>query len=322
MLYRSRSVALFMCVFVLATVGQTARAEEIRFRDRCLDNIVRAVPGILKSQEAKTGRFGTGIWLVTDQNVMFPLAAAWATKDPRNPYYHSDELLAAIMAAGDALIADQDETGQWEFRKKDGSTWGRIYMPWTYSRWIRSYALIRDAMPPERREKWVKALRLGFAGIVRGQLGHVHNIPSHLAMALYFAGGCLDEPAWMKQAGAFMHKVVAAQHPDGYWSEHSGPVINYDFVYVDAVGTYYAASGDDAVLGDEAFAWAAGTLGAWIEHGGVRLSVPKIADVRWPVVPHNPYRKDGRAEPSEGRIVIDLPFGSDGGEQSVGISVQ
>ncbi len=223
-------------------------AADVRFKDRCLGDLVKAVPGILQSQDPKTGRFGTGIWIVTDQNVMLPLAAAWATQAAGNPYFHSEDLLRAIMAAGDALIDDQDANGQWEFRKKDGSTWGKIYMPWTYSRWIRAYGLIRDAMPAERREKWIKGLRLGFAGIAKNVLKAVHNIPSHSAMALYFAGRYLDEPAWMKQAAAFMGKVVAAQHADGYWSEHLGPVVNYGMVYVDAVGTYYVASGDESVL--------------------------------------------------------------------------
>jgi len=575
---RSGSGFAILCACAWWLAAADGHAAEVGFRDRCLADIVRAVAEILASQDPRTGRFGAGIWLVTDQDVMLPLAAAWATKGPGNPYYRNPQVLQAIMAAGDALIADQDETGQWEFRKKDGSTWGKIYMPWTYSRWIRSYGLIRDAMPPERRERWVKGLRLGFAGISRDRLRHVHNIPSHLAMALYFAGRYLDEPAWMEQAAEFMHKVVAAQHPDGYWSEHSGPVINYGFVYVDAVGTYYAASGDAAVLpalrksaifhmnftypdgtpvetvdernpyhaghvvpnagftvtaegrayvaqqlrlqgdapiaadyaaslllygkegpglpagglegdhdfvlgqgsaavrrrgpwflvvsamtcpvansrwiqdrqnlfsvyhdkvglvlgggntklqpgwstftvgdptllshrqgdeepkfqpppgilhvptgaklvmgdalgldleygeqrcsvrikvidarhaeciwsatgpceqpvaahltvlprlkgkvaradgkavvlGGDAFAWPAGAFGQWIEHAGFRLNVPTAAGVRWPVLPHNPYRKDGRAEASEGRLVIDLPFSSEGGEQRIGVEI-
>ena len=55
------------------------------------------------------------------------------------------------MAGGDALIAEQMPDGQWIFRKKDGSEWGPIYQPWTYSRWIRAFFLIKDAMPPQRR---------------------------------------------------------------------------------------------------------------------------------------------------------------------------
>jgi len=152
------------------------------------------------------------------------------------------------MAAGDALIADQDAKGMWEFRKKDGSTWGQIYMPWTYSRWVRAYAMIKDAMPSDRRAKWEKALILGYDGIAKNELDHLHNIPTHHAMGLYIAGKAFNRPAWCEQASAFMKKVVASQDPGGFWSENKGPVVNYDFVYVDAIGTYYAVSKDEVAL--------------------------------------------------------------------------
>lgn len=209
--------------------------------------LVKQVPDLLKSQDPKTGRFGTGIWIVTDQNVIYPLAVAWATPHADNPYYHKPELLEAIMAGGDALIEDQDANGMWVFRKKDGSTWGKIYMPWTYSRWIRAYGLIKDAMPAPRRARWEQALKLGFEGIAAHELKQVHNIPTHLAMALYCAGQVMARPAWCTQASAFMKQVVAAQDPGGFWSEHLGPVVNYNFVYVDAIGCYYGMSHDEAV---------------------------------------------------------------------------
>jgi hypothetical protein len=215
------------------------RAETVRFRERALEDVVAAVPGILASQDAKTGRFGTGIWIVTDQNLMLPLEAASSYQDSRNPYYQSEKLLHALMAAGDALIDDQDADGRWEFRKKDGSKWGRIYMPWTYSRWVRTGAVIRGAMPPDRRARWEKALRLGYTGIAKDlSTARVQNIPAHHAMGLYFAGQ-VEEPAWRKVAADYLHRVAAAQHADGYWSENKGPVVLYGFVYVDALGTYY-----------------------------------------------------------------------------------
>jgi len=237
-------------VIVACVVGAgTARAAEaLRFRQQCLRDLTAAVPGIMQSQEARTGRFSSGVWIVSDQNVILPLAVAWATRDAANPYYHRDEILRAIMAGGDALIDDQDAAGQWVFRKKDGSTWGKIHMPWTYSRWIRTYGLIRDAMPPERRQRWEKALRLGYGNIAQKALGSVHNIPSHHAMGLHFAGRLLGEPAWEKKAAEFLRKVAAAQHRDGYWSEHMGPVVQYNYVYVDALGTYYIETRDAAVL--------------------------------------------------------------------------
>ena len=38
------------------------------------------------------------------------------------------------------------------------------------------------------------------------------------------------------------------------------------------------------------------------------LTLPPTATIQWPVLPHNPYVKDGHAEASEGKIVITLPF--------------
>src|SRR5436190_2452867 len=219
------------------------------FKTQFLPRLVEDIPQILKSQDKSTGRFGKGIFICQDQNVIYPLAAAWSIKSRDNPYYHNAEVLEAVMSGGDALIADQDKKGMWVFRKKDGSTWGDIYMPWTYSRWIRAYGLVRDAMPKERREKWERALTLGFEGIVKTQLTQsVQNIPAHHAMATYLAGKLFDRPEWCERATAYMKKVVDAQDPGGFWTEHQGPVVNYNFVYVDAVGTYYGMSGDKTVL--------------------------------------------------------------------------
>ena len=80
---------------------------------------------------------------------MYPLAALYGYKSDSNPYYKDKRLLEIIMKAGDALIEDADDIGKWEFRKKDGSTWGPIHMPWTYSRWIRSYSQIHEDMPSD-----------------------------------------------------------------------------------------------------------------------------------------------------------------------------
>lgn len=231
-----------------ALVCASASAEELRFRQRLLGDLIGKVPGILKTYDPKTGRFGQGIWICQDQQAMYPLAVAYATAAEGNPYHKDAKLLEVIMKAGDALIADMDAQGRWMFRKKDGSTWGLTHMPWTYSRWIRTFALVRDEMPAARREAWDKALTLGYTGIARGSMGHVHNIPTHHAMGLYAAGKLFGRPEWCHQAAAFMAKVLAVQSDAGYWSEGGGPVVLYDFVYLDAVGTYYAMSGDRSVL--------------------------------------------------------------------------
>jgi hypothetical protein len=194
-------------LFILRSAG----AAEFTYRDRLLDHLVEKVPGILESFDSDSGRFGTGIWICRDQHPMYPLAVAYSTKSDGNRYYKDSKLLEIIVKAGDPLIASMDERGQWIFAKKDGSTWGRIAMPWTYSRWIRTFQLVRDDMPPESRRAWTEALTIGYTEISRRCLGQVHNIPTHHAMGLYAAGKVLDRPAWCAQAARYMRSVVGRQ---------------------------------------------------------------------------------------------------------------
>jgi len=217
-------------------------------REYLIKSLAAGVEKVLKSQDPKTGRFGTKPWTCSDQNVIFPLAAAWAMEDESNPWYHDAKVLEAIAKGGEALVDAQDKNGKWTFRKKDNSTWGQIHMPWTYSRWIRAYHLVRDALPEATRKKWEQGLLLGFQGIRRYADGGVHNIPTHHAMALYIAGVCFENEEWKQAAKAFMAKVVGQQDPAGFWSEHYGPVIGYNMVYVDALGIYYHFSRDPLVL--------------------------------------------------------------------------
>src|SRR6478609_3270924 len=143
---------MIVCI-ALIPLAASARAQEAwDYKKEFLPHLTDAVPTLLKSQNKETGGFGDEPWICTDQNAIYPLAAAWAIKDDANPWYHKQEVLDAVMLGGDKLIAEMKPSGKWIFRKKDNSTWGDIYMPWTYTRWIRAYSLIRDAMPADRRD--------------------------------------------------------------------------------------------------------------------------------------------------------------------------
>ncbi len=253
--------------------------------DYFVQSLVDDIPAIMDSYHPESGRFGTEPWVCGDQNVIYPLAVAWSYEHPDNPYYHSEELLEAIGKGGLKLVAEQDEKGMWRFDKKDGSYWGQIHMPWTYSRWIRAYDLVGEALPEDIRETWEEGLLLGFGEMAKDypQAG-VHNIPTHRAMALYIAGECFGNEEWKEKARQFMPKVVEAQDPVGFWSEHSGPVVGYNFVYIDALGVYYAYSKDPVVLDalerasrfHASVLWPDGSYTSAVDerqiyHGGVRV---------------------------------------------------
>jgi len=238
---------LFLILSILFITANLFSAE-LKYKEQLLPVLVAKAPKILDTYDPKTGHFGKGVWICQDQNVVFPLAVLYSTPSPGNKYYKDKNLLEVIMKGGDALIQDMDKKGQWVFRKKDSSTWGMIWMPWTYSRWIRAFLLIKDDMPEDRRTLWEKALTLGYTGISQNELEEIHNIPVHHAMGVYFAGKALNKPQWRKDAADFLHKAVKAQSEAGYWTEGEGPVVAYNYVYIDALGAYYSASRDPLVL--------------------------------------------------------------------------
>ncbi len=120
----------------------------------------------LESQDPRAGRFDPADgWTVARQDVLLVLAAAWAAEAGANPYFRSGDVLSAVVAGGDALIAEQDAEGRLPFRGTDGADYGRTYLPWTYSRWVRAYAAVKGAMPADARARWERALALGFTGI-------------------------------------------------------------------------------------------------------------------------------------------------------------
>ena len=73
--------------------------------------------------------------------------------------------------------------------------------------------------------------------------------------------------------------------------------------------TLRAHNGLEQILGETSINITADEEG-WVEHGGWRLTLPAGSRCTWPVLPHNPYRKDGYASFEEGLIVISMPLSS------------
>ena len=234
-------------------LGLTASVAEEKWRtwpprDYLVKSLASGIEGMLKSQDPETGQFGSKPWICNDQNRLLPLAAAWAIKHPDNSWFHNERLLTAIAKGGEALVDAQDEKGKWTFRKKDNSTWGQVHQPWTYSRWIRAYMLVRDTLPADSRKRWEEGLRLGFTHIRNAASGSVGNMTAHNMMALYIAGICFENEDWKQAAAAYLERTVHDQEEGGYWSEHCGPVIGYGLVYVELLGIHYHFSRDAGIL--------------------------------------------------------------------------
>ncbi len=213
-----------------------------------LNVLKQEAPKMLKTFRADTGEFGTLPWICTDQNTIYWLSVLWSTESADNPYYHDAKLLNVIAKGGEKLVDEQDANAMWIFRKKDNSTWGPIHMPWTYTRWIQAYLLMKDSLPADSRAKWEKGLQAGYSRIVQYTNGATHNIAAYHAAGTYAAGIAFNREDWKEAARKFMHRLMDRQAPDGYWTEHYGPVVAYNMVYLQALGIYYYYSRDARAL--------------------------------------------------------------------------
>lgn len=237
------------------------------FRQRLVRSLESKVDAILASGRPN-GQFGTEPWIVRDQDVILTLAILY--KDKLSHHHGDRGLLGVISAGGRYLRERQDEKGMYLFNKKDGSEWGMIYMPWTYLRWMITFDLLAEDLSDHDREVWEEGLLLGYSGISTtefssasniypgpltfekapeegGVIPWIHNIPSHHATGLYLAGKRFGRQDWLQQAVDYMQLVVGAQSEHGWWTEHMGPVVLYNRVYLEALALFTHFSGEESV---------------------------------------------------------------------------
>jgi hypothetical protein len=143
----------------------------------------------------------------------------------------------------------------------------------------------------------------------------LQNIPCHHAMALYIAGQVFKNEDWKQAAAEYQGRIIKEQYPEGFWTENSGPVVSYNMVYSEALGTYYARSKDPAVLEalnravkfHAAVLWSDGTSAAVVDERVVYHKSINTGNVGFTFTP------EGR-----GFILGQLAKQSNNGEKTVG----
>jgi hypothetical protein len=186
-------------------------------------------------------------YIPNNSSLMYPLAVAWKVNTSEKLYYRKD-LLARIESAINALLPNIDNDGRINLVGTDGKIWQKHYDPWLYLHMIRTYNLVKGEIDQNLEAKWRSVLEKGFTGIAYRELpiAPPHNLPLVQAVALSIASKTFDKPMWGTIANAFIRSVISRQSEDGYWSEHLGPVVDYNFVYMNALGIYFAESLDEA----------------------------------------------------------------------------
>lgn len=219
-----------------------------RLSTRILQRLASGVPRAIRGFDRKTGRFlaPNGGWAVTNQDIVYPLALLYVT--PGTRYHRQKRILDLCARAGDAWRDFQDPNGAFEFIKTDGSRWGKIFMPWSIYHWLETFILLESSLDRPRAARWRTGLRLAYEGLASTtKTPSAHNIPTWNGMSLTRAGQFFNRPDWLAVGRRQCRFSAAAQDPHGFWAEGDGPTTLYNFVYMHALGLYYAFTGDRAV---------------------------------------------------------------------------
>ncbi|KAF0219933.1 MAG: hypothetical protein FD174_1657 [Geobacteraceae bacterium] len=218
-------------------------------RNIVLNLFVGQVEKIKGWQDKSTGRFTVdgAPYNPAFASLMYPLAVAWKVNDKGTSQYRKD-LLERIDTAVQAVLPDIGSDGRSDLVGTDGKVWQRHYDPWLYLHMIRTYSIVKGRINHDVEQKWLEALETGFNAIASKELilAKPYNLQLVQAVALSMAAKTLHKPQWEHVSSNFIRTVISNQSEDGFWSEHNGPLVDYNFIYMNALGIYYAETSDES----------------------------------------------------------------------------
>jgi len=236
-------------------------------KELCLEQIVASADRFLSLQWSD-GRFEvvpeheTDEWNFFQQQYVLPAALLYTLDHPGNPWRGDERLSKAILRHGRHIESRIAADGAMAWRLN------RVVLshPFVCQRltcaWLMAYQLLRDHLPTEEKELWRAALLRACDWLVRRHLlphrevprftsHHVGTGTNHFSLYLsliYLAGMEFGRPDWVELASDLMRRLIADQRPGGYWEEHHGPALAYDYLTYHGVDQYTAWSGDEAGL--------------------------------------------------------------------------
>ena len=236
-------------------------------KDLCLDPLLATAERFLDLQWSDgrfevTPEYETEVWNHSHQQYILAAAVLYTTDHPANPWRGNERLWEAILRHGRHLAGRVDSQGAmlWNIREE--------HFVFVCQRllcaWLLAYELVHDRLPEEDERVWRETLLRGcewlwahhivprrntqkFTAHPDGVNTGTNHFSLYLAL-LYRVGRRFDRPEWVEGCTDLMHKLIAAQAPAGYWPEHEGPALGYDYLTYHGVDEYTAWSGDETGL--------------------------------------------------------------------------
>ena len=260
----NRIVAVFVLSFVLcgnllsASLDNHPLWKSDKLPDLYYEVLSRSFEQALELQD-KDGRYRLEIpgsddrdepaWRVTWMQYIYVPALLYTTENPQNRYYQNEKALESAIRAGDYLASIIDREGL-AVPVVNGKETNPLDAHRTMYCWTEAYSLLKPSLDSKRASRWEEALRRAGKAILDEEIlpkiprpkytsPFLGFSPNHLGLRLttvWRMGMVLDIPEWVKLTEPAIVKFVKHIQPGGYWEEHDGPTMNYDYLNVSVAG--------------------------------------------------------------------------------------
>jgi hypothetical protein len=181
-------------------------------------------------------------WRVVGMQFIYAPALLYVSDHPSNSLYQDPQTLEMAVRAGDYLATCITESGEVIPRVNGKPTNPLDSHRFLYC-WIEAFELLREHLDEGRLKTWEAALKRAGKDLVLdlepriGRPKHTSPFlgysPNHFglrASTIWRMGMVLGVPEWVSLTTGPIQRFTRMIQPGGYWEEHNGPTMNYDYL--------------------------------------------------------------------------------------------
>ncbi|MBN2290329.1 MAG: hypothetical protein JXQ83_13425 [Candidatus Glassbacteria bacterium] len=244
------AAALVFSSLGAATLDHHPNWKSDRLPDLYYEVLARAVDRETGLQAAD-GRFRSRLpapgddessWRAISMQFIYAPALLYASSHPANPLCGDSKALEMALKAGDYLATCITENGE-VVPLINGKPTNPLDTHRTLYCWTEAYGLLRDHLGKRRSEIWHSALKRAGEELVRDLTPRIDRprynspflgySPNHFglrATTIWRMGMVLEVPGWVSLTTGPVRRFTREVKPGGYWAEHDGPTMNYDYL--------------------------------------------------------------------------------------------
>ncbi len=233
---------------------------EVLARSAELETRLQAPDGRFRAKIPEPGTENEKSWRVTVMQYIYVPALLYTSEHQANRLRGDKRLLEMALRSGDYLASIISSTGEFTPTVNGRPTSALDSHRWLYC-WAEVYGLLKDHLEQRRKADWSDALVRAATALAaklsprvdrpRYIAPFIGTSPNHYglwAITIWRIGMILGNEEWVQLAEPVLYRFVREIEPGGYWAEHDGPTIGYDYLNGSVAGLYWHYSSDPAAL--------------------------------------------------------------------------